>query len=147
MNLALVACGGAVGACLRFWIDGLVRRRAAGAPFGTLTVNVLGSLLIGLVLGLLPDPAAMPGLTLGLAELDAPVGPLAASQWRLLLATGVCGALTTYSTFAGDTFMEIEAGRYGPAFGYVVATVLLTVCAVFAGLMLGTGLIAGAGVV
>lgn len=81
MTVLLVALGAAVGAPLRYLTDRWMRVRLGdGFPWGTLAVNVAGSLLLGFLVGL-------------------PVGPRVAA----LLGTGFCGALTTYSTFALGT--------------------------------------------
>jgi fluoride exporter len=81
MTLLLVALGAAVGAPLRYLTDRFIQARAgAGFPWGTLTVNLIGSLVLGFVLGIPADPALV-----------------------ALVGTGFCGALTTYSTFAYET--------------------------------------------
>jgi fluoride exporter len=81
----LVCAGGALGAVLRYLADRAVqRRRDSLFPWGTLAVNVAGSLVLGLLLGVA-------------RARDVPAGLL------LALGTGFCGALTTYSTFAFET--------------------------------------------
>ncbi len=97
MTAVAVALGGAVGALLRFW---LVQRSAtARFPWGTLAANVLGSLLLGVVA----------------VSLDGWV--------RVLLATGVAGALTTYSSFALEAVLLDVNRRRGTALAYAAATV------------------------
>mgnify|MGYP003563545170 CR=1 FL=1 len=95
LRTSLVAVGGAAGAVARYLISGWVSRAfpASFFPWGTLTVNVTGSLLLGLLLG-----ATISG-RLGLS-----------TEGRLLLAVGGLGAFTTFSTFAFET---LEAGRAG----------------------------------
>ncbi|GAA4236493.1 hypothetical protein GCM10022254_46260 [Actinomadura meridiana] len=89
----LVLAGGAVGAVFRYIIDGYVKATAGKSfPWGTLTVNVLGSALLG----------AFHGAGTG-TNLEA------------LLGTGLCGALTTFSTFELDTVHLIQDGEYGRA--------------------------------
>ena len=81
MTVLLVALGAAIGAPLRYLTDRFIRARTGpGFPWGTLAVNVTGSLVLGFVLGI-------------------PAGP----GWTALIGTGFCGALTTYSTFAYET--------------------------------------------
>lgn len=99
MTFVLVAVGAAVGAPLRYVVDRLIQRRQDGVfPWGTLTVNVTGSFLFGLVMAAAVTGDASP-------ELVAAIG------------FGFCGGLTTYSTFGYETLQLLEAGgsRYGLA--------------------------------
>ena len=108
MTLVLVLIGGAVGAPLRYVTDLAVQRWHGGwFPWGTLVVNVCGSLLLGILLG-----AAASGPS-GAAD-AASAGVLA------LVATGFCGALTTYSTFSFETVRLIEDGAITAALGNVL---------------------------
>lgn len=113
MNLLLVMLGGAAGALARYLVDRLMP--AFVVPLATLTVNVAGSFLLGLLAGL--------GSTLP--------GSLAA-----LVGVGFCGALTTWSTFA---FQTIEAGSRRAALGNVAATLIIGFVAVVLGRGLGSG--------
>ena len=106
--LALVAAG-AVGAPVRYLVDGFVRdRTGAGFPWSTFAVNATGSLLLGLLTGL--------GLYHAFPETP-----------RLVLGAGFCGAYTTFSTFTFETVRLLEEGALGEAFRYAFAT--LVVCA------------------
>lgn len=88
--MLLVVAGGAVGAPLRYLADRLVRRRRAGLfPWGTLTVNAVGSLVLGVVAGL-STAGAVPAWV------------------AILVGTGFCGALTTFSTFSYETLHLLE---------------------------------------
>jgi len=100
----LVVVGAAVGAPLRFLADRwAVARRGHGSVLGTLGVNVLGSALLGLVLGLGDAPAEVVAL----------------------IGTGFCGALTTFSTFGYDIVRLTEERSVGRALAYVAATLVL----------------------
>ena len=113
MTVLWVALGAAVGAPLRYLTDRAVASRYTSAfPWGTFTVNVVGSFVLGVVVA-----AA------------AVVGPVT----QAVVGTGFCGALTTFSTYAVDTVQAVDAGRVGVALGYVVATPVLAVLAVAAG--------------
>jgi CrcB protein len=110
MTMLLVALGAAVGAPLRYLTDRLIQSRAgSGFPWGTLTVNLAGSLVLGFVLGL-------------------PVSP----DLVALIGTGFCGALTTYSTFAYET-LRLPRLR---AAANVLVSVLAGLGAAYLGLLL-----------
>ncbi|MEU6452656.1 fluoride efflux transporter CrcB [Streptomyces sp. NPDC046979] len=124
MNWLLVVVGGMAGAPLRYLTDRAVQSRHGSAfPWGTFTVNVAGSLVLGLITG---------------ATLAGAVG----SDLRLLLGTGLCGALTTYSTFSYETLRLIETGSRLPAAVNVLASVAAGLAAVFAGVTLADALLA-----
>jgi len=108
-TLPLVALGGALGAVLRY-----VMVTAIGAPLGTLAVNVLGSLAIGI-------------LFVWLGSRDG---------WQLFLMTGVLGGFTTFSAFSLDTLKLIQAGQNLPAAAYVLGSVALSLAAVALGVAL-----------
>ena len=110
--VALIAAG-AVGAPVRYLVDGFMRDRTGAAfPWGTFVVNATGSLLLGLLTGL--------GLYHAFPETP-----------RLVLGTGFCGAYTTFSTFTFETVRLLEEGAINEAFRYAFAT--LVVCAGAAG--------------
>jgi len=118
-DIAIVAAGGAIGAALRH-LSGLLMLRLAGAgfPWGTLTVNVAGSFAMGLFIELLARRFG------------------ASNELRLLVATGVLGGFTTFSSFSLDVAVLWERGMAPAAAGYVAASVAGSVCALFAGLWL-----------
>ena len=102
---ALVAIGGVVGCVARYWLSGIVQRLSNhGFPSGTLAVNVLGSLIIGLVMTL--------SLERGVLDEDL----------RLLLTTGFCGGFTTMSTFSYETLALLRDGEHVLALGNTGAT-------------------------
>ena len=114
MTVLLVALGAAIGAPLRYLTDRAVQARHTSAfPWGTFTVNMAGSLLLGYVLGL-------------------PVAPWLAA----VLGTGFCGALTTYSTFSLDTLRLVRAGERALATAYAIGSVLAGLGAAYVGLLL-----------
>lgn len=115
MTILLVLVGGAVGAPLRYLTDDYVRSRHRGNfPWGTLVVNVVGSLVLGLVAG-------------AVAVAGAPA-------WVLtLVGTGVCGALTTFSTFGVETVQLAERGSWSAALANVGLSLALGLGACAAG--------------
>lgn len=118
MSVLLVALGGAVGACLRFLADRWVQaRHDTGFPWGTLAVNAAGSLLLGLLTG---------------AALFGTSPPLV----RPLIGVGLCGALTTYSTFGYESVKLVTDGARWFAVLNVLGTVLAGLGAGGIGLLL-----------
>ena len=110
-----IAAGGAIGALLRYWTSTTVHNRlGTGFPYGTLTVNVMGSLLMGF-------------LYIWLIERLA-----AGSALRAFLLIGILGAFTTFSTFSMETLNLLESGQPGKALANVLASVI--VCITAAGL-------------
>ncbi|WP_433546813.1 fluoride efflux transporter CrcB [Streptomyces sp. CA-294286] len=119
MNWVLVVLGGAVGAPLRYLTDRAVQaRHASGFPWGTCVVNAAGSLLLGVVTGAVAADAA-------------------SSYAHLLVGTGLCGALTTYSTFSYETLRLVEGGQRLLAVLNVTVSVLVALGAVTLGSALG----------
>ena len=118
MTALLVVAGAALGAPLRLLAERIaVARRGAGSVLGTLAVNVAGSAVLGLVLGLATAPA-----------------------WLVaLVGTGFCGTLTTFSTFGVEVVRLVEARAAGRAAGYVAVTLLLGLGAAAAGWLLSRG--------
>ena len=117
LQLLSIALGGALGAVLRaavgIWIP-------AQFPWATLLVNVTGSFIIGFIF-------ALEATHLQLQP-----------HLRVLLTTGFCGALTTFSTFSYQTLSLINEGQYWPAAANVLLNVVLTLGAVWLGLKSGT---------
>ncbi|WP_405622916.1 fluoride efflux transporter CrcB [Streptomyces sp. NBC_00076] len=118
MNWLLVVVGAMVGAPLRYLTDRAVQSRHDSVfPWGTFAVNVTGCLILGLLTG-----AAAAGA--------------AGSHLQLLLGTGLCGALTTYSTFSYETLRLTETGAGFYAAANVVASVVAGLGAAFVGVSL-----------
>lgn len=119
MNWLLVAVGAAIGAPLRYLTDRTVQSRHDTLfPWGTFAVNVTGSLILGLLTG----------------------AATASSHLQLLLGTGLCGALTTYSTFSYETLRLAEDGAKFYAAANVVASVIAALGAVFVGITVAKAL-------
>ena len=117
MRLLLLAMGGgALGAGARYLVNvACARCLGAGFPWATLIVNVGGSVLMGLVV-------------------EAVTRRLGGSaEWRTFLATGILGGFTTFSAFSLDVFNLVQRGGNGSAMAYVLASVLLSIMAVFSG--------------
>jgi CrcB protein len=113
VTVLLVVLGAAVGAPLRYLTDRAIQSRHDSVfPWGTLTVNVAGSLLLGFLIGL-------------------PAGHQAAA----LAGTGFCGALTTYSTFSYETLRLAREGARFYAAANIVASVVAGLGAAYAGLL------------
>jgi CrcB protein len=130
LSYAYVAVGSAIGGLARFvlgtWLqrhlDDLVPRGSAAPflpfPIGTLIVNVTGSFLLGVILVAVDRQGAHANAT------------------RLLLAVGLCGGYTTFSTFSADTVGLLESGGTGLAAMNVAASLVFAVAATFAGVLL-----------
>ena len=123
-HLLLVAIGGAIGSVCRYLV-GLWALRQFGPnfPWGTLTVNVTGSFAIGLLAELI------------IRRFDA------SPEMRLLLITGVLGGFTTFSAFSLDVLSLLERGDTITGVTYVVASVAISLGAVFGGLALGRAML------
>ena len=119
MRLSLLVIGGsAIGGLARYWLAILVGEVLGGLfPWGTLLINVLGSLMIG-VAGSATDARDH-------------------AAFRAFLMVGICGGFTTFSSFSLQTFEMMENGRAVPAFGYITASVALCLLATWAGWQLG----------
>ncbi|WP_432510685.1 fluoride efflux transporter CrcB [Kineococcus sp. SYSU DK001] len=115
---ALIALAGGLGAAARFWLDGTVRSRwPSRFPWGTLLVNVLGSLLLGFCTGLVLDGAD--------------------ERWLLVLGVGFCGGFTTFSTAAVDTVQLAREREWRLAAGNALVNLAATVLVAALGLGLG----------
>ena len=121
MKLILViATGGAVGALMRYWLStGIAVVLGKGFPYGTLTVNVLGSGAMGFLYILMWQRITF------------------ADEWRLAILTGFLGAFTTFSTFSVETLNLFQDGAYLKAGSNIVLSVILCLIAAWIGMMAG----------
>lgn len=118
-NLLLVMIGGGIGAGARHLVNlGVPKVVGLGFPWATIVVNIVGSLAMGLLVGLL---ARRSGDTTAV---------------RLFLATGILGGFTTFSAFSLDFVTLWERGAAGTAFAYALLSVIGALAAIFAGLWL-----------
>ena len=117
-QLLLVFIGGGFGSVLRYIIGKYLNSTETGIPYGTFAANILGSLLIGLILGL-----AVKNNTLS-------------QNQTLLLATGFCGGFTTFSTFAYENHVFLKAGDFTSFAIYTITSFIIGFLAVFLGLFL-----------
>ena len=123
MNYLWIALGAIAGASARYFFSGFVARHFSSAfPYGTLLINVTGSLAVGFFLvysteRVLLDP-----------------------RWRLLIAIGFCGSYTTFSSYAFESFALIEQGQWWLVSLNVLASNMLCLAAVLAGAALARGL-------
>jgi CrcB protein len=117
MNYLLVFVGGGLGASLRHFIN-VTCAKCIGVsfPWGTFIINITGSIVMGLIAGYLAFRGE------------------AAQPWRLFVMTGILGGYTTFSAFSLEFATLYERGNMTAAFGYVSASVVLGLLAVFAGL-------------
>ena len=111
-NILLVAIGGAIGSVCRYLLSGI---NVASWPWGTFAVNILGSLFIGLLVGLVSKGIVSPEI-------------------KLLLVTGFCGGFTTFSTFANESFSMMKAGDALQMALYLAASVVIGILAVWLGM-------------
>ncbi|GAB2936287.1 hypothetical protein GCM10027047_36160 [Rhodococcus aerolatus] len=111
MTVLLLAVAGGLGAVARFVVDGEVKRRRPGPlPWATVLVNVSGSLLLGVLVGLVRYH-------------DAP------ADLRLVLGVGFCGGYTTFSTASVETVRLVQQGRVGAALGVGLGQLVAAVAA------------------
>lgn len=111
-NVILVGLGGGLGAIMRYLISLLVK--TGYFPLGTLLINIVGSLVLGIVMA---------------STINEP-GP---GPTKLFLATGICGGFTTFSAFAYETLSLLQIGKYESAFLYILLSVAISIAATWIG--------------
>lgn len=115
--MLIAGAGGMIGTCARFSVNRLCATfLSPDWPWGTMTVNLLGCLLIGVIIGLLERwEVASSGML------------------NALLITGFCGGFTTFSAFSADTLRMIDRGAWTPALGYILLSVVGGIILAWAG--------------
>ncbi|GMQ91559.1 MAG: fluoride efflux transporter CrcB [Gammaproteobacteria bacterium] len=118
-HLLVIATGGAAGAVFRYGLSsGIAHWFGKGFPLGTLTVNVVGSGLMGFLYVLM-------------------LQRVVSEEWRLALLTGLLGAFTTFSTFSVETLNLFQDGAYAKAGGNIILSVFLCLFAAWLGMFAG----------
>lgn len=117
-QLLLVFLGGGIGSSLRYWISNYLNSTESGIPYGTFAANILGSLIIGIILGLALKNNSISENTV------------------LFLATGFCGGFTTFSTFAYENHIFLKSGDFISFALYTLASFVVGFAAVFLGMYL-----------
>ncbi len=117
-QLLLIFLGGGLGSVLRYLISKSLNSETLSLPYGTFTVNILGSLLLGLFVGF------------------AARHEFFSSNLILFLAVGFCGGFTTFSSFALENQALLRSGDYLNFFFYAFGSIILGILAVFLGLFL-----------
>ncbi len=117
MKLILaIGTGSFIGGVLRYLLSQFVQTKFLSTfPFGTLSVNIIGCFLIGLVFGL-TDRGSL------------------TQEWRLFLATGLIGGFTTFSAFSNETVSLLRDGQFWYATAYISVSVLVGLLATFIGI-------------
>ena len=105
-NILAVGAGSFIGGVARYLVSLAMKGIGKGFPWATLTVNLLGSLLIGLLWGLLSRNATE------------------STSWGLFLTVGLCGGFTTFSTFSKDALTMLQAGQIGGFATYIIISVI-----------------------
>jgi CrcB protein len=115
-QLLLVGTGGFIGSVARYLVSRLgARIDWFSIPFGTLVVNIVGSLLIGFLIGI------------------SEKSPILTVEWRMFLMVGLCGGFTTFSSFTGENLMLLKNGQVLPLLLYTAMSILLGFTAVYIG--------------
>jgi CrcB protein len=115
-QVLLIGFGGFAGSVARYYVSKLnLSYEVLAIPIGTLTVNILGSLLIGFLTGI------------------AEKSPIMTADLRLLLMVGLCGGFTTFSTFTNENLMLLHNGQFLTIFLYTGLSIMLGFIAVYLG--------------
>ena len=122
-GLLLVGAGGALGAMARYGFAGIIGRLwPMGFPLATLLINIIGSIAMGLFVGLM-----------------AKLLPANQEELRLFVAVGIFGGFTTFSSFSLDTIVLLERGELFAAISYVALSVVVCLIGLYLGLLITRG--------
>lgn len=116
-TILVIALGAATGGVLRWFLGLRLNSLFPTIPPGTLAANLIGGYIIGIAIAYFAS------------------APNIAPEWRLLIITGFCGGLTTFSTFSAETLILIQQGRFGIAAGAIALHVSGSLLMTFAGLL------------
>lgn len=116
MKYVLLASGGAAGTLLRYFLINSIQTNSSQFPWGTFSVNLTGSLIIGIVAGLL-------------------TGQNVSDEWKLFVFAGLLGGFTTFSSLAIETLFLLKSGQYLIAAVYMVSTNIAGLLLAIAGFM------------
>ena len=115
-SIVAISVGAALGAMLRWWLGNRLNSLFPSLPPGTLAANIIGAYVIGCAIAFFARYPALP------------------AEWRLLIITGFCGGLTTFSTFSAEVVVGLRSGRTGWALIEIATHVIASLVMTFAGL-------------
>ena len=114
-NTLFIGCGSFIGGAARYLISVAMKTISKGFPWGTLVVNLVGCLVIGLLWGFFSKNSGE------------------SSSWALFMTVGICGGFTTFSTFSKEALMMLQAGNFFSLLAYVTISVIAGIALVAAG--------------
>ena len=114
-NTLFIGCGSFIGGAARYIISAAMKAMSKGFPWGTLIVNLVGCLVIGLLWGFFSKNSSE------------------SSSWALFMIVGICGGFTTFSTFSKEALMMLQAGNFISLLAYVTISVIAGIALVAAG--------------
>ena len=114
-NTVFIGCGSFIGGAARYLTSVAMKTMSKGFPWGTLAVNLVGCLVIGLLWGFFSKNSSE------------------SSSWALFMTVGICGGFTTFSTFSKEALMMLQAGNFFSLLAYVAISVIAGIALVAAG--------------